>query len=84
MDGVHDRNGGSCDSAEHWCTAWRRAACRQAMMGAAPGGWTGCARRSKTQRGSLQRLAPGGEIRSARRTRDNELLLEAIAPGGGT
>jgi len=34
MDGVHDRNGGSCDSAEHWCTAWRRAACRQAMMGA--------------------------------------------------
>jgi len=50
----------------------------------APGGWTGCARRSKTQRGSLQRLAPGGEIRSARRTRDNELLLEAIAPGGGT
>ncbi|QCD83650.1 hypothetical protein DEO72_LG2g3996 [Vigna unguiculata] len=41
-------------------------------------------RRSKTQKGSLQRLAPGGETRSARRTRDSELLYENIAPGGGT
>ena len=41
----------------------------------APGGWTGCARRSKTQKGGLQRLAPGGEVRSARRTRGNELSV---------
>ncbi|QCE10856.1 hypothetical protein DEO72_LG10g2088 [Vigna unguiculata] len=57
---------------------------REREEGGTPGGWTGCARRSKTQKGSLQRLAPGGETRSARWTRDSELLLEAIAPGGGT
>ncbi|QCE11983.1 hypothetical protein DEO72_LG10g3222 [Vigna unguiculata] len=69
-----------CNQSRGWLGTLNESECLAAEMGV-PGGWTGCARRSKTQKEGLQRLVLGGEVRSARRTRGSKLLFENLAPG---